>query len=337
MTSIRTGYPPASQKPPKARADRRRRVRVSDMGAGLGADGGIMPRGAVARKSGIPPAAVRDPRRGPTPRLRPARRPSGSAPCSRAFPCTTSPSTGSTPRALGGGGAWAAGAGDRGARGAVAAVRPAGGLDEAGPPAFPGLRAAVRAEAAGPGRAGGGGRSRAAGLRARTYRSRIVVRQGDPAQDLSDLRGRVVAVNSEDSQSGAGALRTAVGGLSPGGAFLPPLWPRGHMRARSGPSPRGRADVAAIDAVTWEMARRYIPRRAPFRSCCPRPKRRACLSSRGRAARRRPSFPRCGRRWRPSGPEAREALMLRDVVPRREEDFDGIAAADAAARSLEPS
>ena len=170
-----------------------------------------------------------------------------------------------------------------------------------------------------------------------TYRSRIVVRQGDPAQDLSDLRGRVVAVNSEDSQSGAGALRTAVGGLSPGGAFFATIVATGSHAGSVRAVAEGRADVAAIDAVTWEMARRYIPEARALQVLLSTPE--------------TPGLPFITRQGGPAGallsalreavetvgPEAREALMLRDVVPRREEDFDGIAAADAAARSLEPS
>jgi hypothetical protein len=46
-----------------------------------------------------------------------------------------------------------------------------------------------------------------------TYRSRVVVRADDPRETIEAFRGAAFAMNSEGSQSGAGAMRTLVGPL----------------------------------------------------------------------------------------------------------------------------
>jgi ABC-type phosphate/phosphonate transport system substrate-binding protein len=170
-----------------------------------------------------------------------------------------------------------------------------------------------------------------------TYRSRVVVRAGDPARGLGDLRGRTVAINSDESQSGAGALRAAVLPLAPDGCFFGTVVATGSHAGSVRAVAEGRADAAAVDAVTWEMACRYLPEARALRVLLSTPE--------------TPGLPFVTRPDGPApailaalreaveavGPEARAALMLRSVVPRREADFDAIAAADAAARPLAPS
>ena len=169
-----------------------------------------------------------------------------------------------------------------------------------------------------------------------SYRSRVVVRADERRETLAEFRGSVVAVNSEESQSGAGALRTAVAALPyPGPFFARALSTGAHVDSLKAVA-EGRADIAAVDAVTFEMALRHRPEARALRVLLSTPE--------------TPGLPFVTRRGGPAealcdamagaiqavGTEAREALMLHGMVVRREEDFDGIAAADAAAMPLGP-
>ena len=91
------------------------------------------------------------------------------------------------------------------------------------------------------------------------YRSAIVVRAADQARSLADLAHRVAAINSPCSQSGLVALAhtfaTAPSGTVPPGEILQTGGHRQSMAAVAD----GRADVAAIDAVCWALARRHMP------------------------------------------------------------------------------
>lgn len=166
------------------------------------------------------------------------------------------------------------------------------------------------------------------------YRSRIVVRQDDPARTLDDLRGRVVALNSDDSQSGAGALRAMVAPLADGRPFFSRAIRTGAHLESVRAVAEGRADVAAIDAVTFAMLLRHRPEARRLRVLASTPE--------------TPGLPFITRRGGPAaalsralaqaidalGPSGREALVLRGLVARREADFDGIAAADRQAGPL---
>lgn len=162
-----------------------------------------------------------------------------------------------------------------------------------------------------------------------TYRSRILVRAEDPARGPEDLRGRTLAVNSEGSQSGAGALRTLLRAQLAAGPFFGGIRETGAHLESIRALARGEVDVAAIDAVTFALARRVLPEAGAVR---------VLLST--------PETPGLPFVTRPGGPvEAlfaalaegidavgrgvRGALLLRGVVPRRDADFDGIAADDA--------
>lgn len=166
------------------------------------------------------------------------------------------------------------------------------------------------------------------------YRSRIVVRASDPVRSLADLRGRVLAVNSEDSQSGAGSVRAVLrgmGGLQP---FFGCLVLTGAHLDSIRAVARGEADVAAIDSVTFALALRHLPEARELRVLASTPE--------------TPGLPLITRRDGPVaalfaaveeaigtvGPGVRSTLLLRGIMPRRDEDFDGIAAADAGAAPL---
>jgi ABC-type phosphate/phosphonate transport system substrate-binding protein len=91
------------------------------------------------------------------------------------------------------------------------------------------------------------------------YSSHIIVRRDEPARDLAAMAGWIAAINSYGSQSGLAALYescAAAGGPQPffGGSVL-----TGSHLASMRSVAAGEADVAAIDAVCWALARRDCP------------------------------------------------------------------------------
>ncbi|MXN63385.1 PhnD/SsuA/transferrin family substrate-binding protein [Stappia sp. GBMRC 2046] len=91
------------------------------------------------------------------------------------------------------------------------------------------------------------------------YCSALVVRDDDPADGLGDLRGRRVAYNMEGSQSGHAAMLATVAPLAHGGRFFTQALATGSHRASVRAVAEGAADVAAVDAVSWELAKRFEP------------------------------------------------------------------------------
>lgn len=92
-----------------------------------------------------------------------------------------------------------------------------------------------------------------------SYSSAIVVRADNPAGALTDLRGRVCAFNSLDSQSGYNALRLAVARIAERQRFFSRvLETGGHARSLEAVA-CGRADVAAIDCVGFAAIGRHCP------------------------------------------------------------------------------
>ncbi|ORE90464.1 PhnD/SsuA/transferrin family substrate-binding protein [Aurantimonas sp. 22II-16-19i] len=89
--------------------------------------------------------------------------------------------------------------------------------------------------------------------------SLIVVAQGAPFETLADLRGRRVAMNGADSNSGMNLLRHAVAGLAEGGRFFGKVVVTGSHLASLDHVGRGEADVAAIDCVSFGLAARHRP------------------------------------------------------------------------------
>ena len=97
----------------------------------------------------------------------------------------------------------------------------------------------------------------ATGARPGHYFSVLVARGGDAPDKLADLAGRRFAFNMVHSQSGfAAPVRLLAAG---GHASLPPPLETGAHRASIRAVARGEADWAAIDAVTWELAKRHEP------------------------------------------------------------------------------
>lgn len=92
------------------------------------------------------------------------------------------------------------------------------------------------------------------GVEGPLYRSALVVRTGDPAQELAELRGRRAAFNSTTSQSGYNAFRHAVSPLAVDGRFFGTTLETGSHAASLRAVLEGRADVAAIDPVSLALA-----------------------------------------------------------------------------------
>lgn len=94
---------------------------------------------------------------------------------------------------------------------------------------------------------------RAEGCGGGLYRSAFVVRADDPAMRLEDLRGRRVAANGPDSQSGCNALRAAVSEIAGGDRFFGAVTWSGAHRQSLAMVREGKADIAALDGVTFAL------------------------------------------------------------------------------------
>ena len=91
------------------------------------------------------------------------------------------------------------------------------------------------------------------------YRSAVVVHESSHATALGDLRGKVCAFNAEDSQSGYSALRAAVAPVAKGRPFFSATLRTGAHATSIDAVRRQRADVCAVDCVTWALLSRYRP------------------------------------------------------------------------------
>ncbi len=86
------------------------------------------------------------------------------------------------------------------------------------------------------------------------YRSMFVARADDPRQSVKAFDGAAFAYNEDLSQSGWAAPQTHAARL---GIRLPPALKTGAHRLSALAVLDGRADIAALDAVTWRMLRRW--------------------------------------------------------------------------------
>ena len=86
------------------------------------------------------------------------------------------------------------------------------------------------------------------------YRSVFVARATDPRDQLSDYSGSRFAYNEDLSQSGWAAPQTHAARQ---GLHFPPALRSGGHRLSALAVAEGRADLAAIDAVTWSLLQRH--------------------------------------------------------------------------------
>lgn len=91
------------------------------------------------------------------------------------------------------------------------------------------------------------------------HRSLVIVRDGDRAQGLADLRGRRAAINGWESNTGMNLLRALVAPLARGGRFFAAVTVTGSHLASVEAVAAGRADAAAIDCVTHALAASHRP------------------------------------------------------------------------------
>ncbi|MCE7030124.1 phosphate/phosphite/phosphonate ABC transporter substrate-binding protein [Jiella avicenniae] len=87
----------------------------------------------------------------------------------------------------------------------------------------------------------------------------IVVATGSSFETLADLRGRRAAINGRDSNSGMNLFRHAVVPLARGGRFFGEVVITGGHLASLDHVATGKAEVAAIDCVTFGLVRRHRP------------------------------------------------------------------------------
>ncbi len=92
------------------------------------------------------------------------------------------------------------------------------------------------------------------------YVSFFVVRDDAEFDSLESLRGKCAVINQPHSQSGMNALRDAIAPLAHEGRFFDKVLESGSHLASLNFVQRGDADVAAIDCVTFGLARQYAPK-----------------------------------------------------------------------------
>ncbi len=88
------------------------------------------------------------------------------------------------------------------------------------------------------------------------YRSILVARADDPRQSLSEFDKASLAFNEDLSQSGWAAPHHHAADL--GLTLRPTLRTGGHLMSAKAVA-EGRAEIAALDAVTWSMIREWEP------------------------------------------------------------------------------
>jgi ABC-type phosphate/phosphonate transport system substrate-binding protein len=103
---------------------------------------------------------------------------------------------------------------------------------------------------------------RAPGCAGAEHRSVVITRADRQLRALGELRGTVCAVNGFDSNTGMNLLRAMIAPLAQGEQFFREVTVTGAHAASLEAVAAGRADVAAIDCVTFEHLRRLRPQLA---------------------------------------------------------------------------
>jgi ABC-type phosphate/phosphonate transport system substrate-binding protein len=90
-----------------------------------------------------------------------------------------------------------------------------------------------------------------------SHRSFLVRQAGDPRRSLEAFRGGVAALNAWDSNSGMNLFRATIAPLADGRTFFGAAVTTGSHRASLEAVADGRADLAAIDCVSFALMRRF--------------------------------------------------------------------------------
>ena len=91
------------------------------------------------------------------------------------------------------------------------------------------------------------------------YRSVIIVPKQSDYQSLEDCAGKTVIINGTDSNSGMNLLRAAVNPLREGNTYFGSTLLSGSHLASLQAVAAGRADIAAIDCVTFALISEATP------------------------------------------------------------------------------
>lgn len=91
------------------------------------------------------------------------------------------------------------------------------------------------------------------------HRAFFVVRADDPAEDLSDLRGRVFGCNSLLSNTGMNLPRLSLARLAGGRAFFSSVVITGAHTASLERLDEGSIDLCSVDCVTWGLFKKLRP------------------------------------------------------------------------------
>lgn len=87
----------------------------------------------------------------------------------------------------------------------------------------------------------------------------IVVAKNSAVQSLENLRGTRAAINQPDSNSGSNLFRAAIAPLARNGRFFSSVIETGGHRNSIAAISDGKADVAAIDCITYGNVLRFDP------------------------------------------------------------------------------
>ena len=92
-----------------------------------------------------------------------------------------------------------------------------------------------------------------------SHRSFVVGRADDPRRSLEGFRGAVAAVNGSDSNSGMNLFRATIAPVAGARPFFRAVLTTGSHRASLEAVAGGRADLAAIDCVSFALMKRLRP------------------------------------------------------------------------------
>lgn len=91
------------------------------------------------------------------------------------------------------------------------------------------------------------------------YQSFLLCRRDAPQTHIRDFRGSRAVINDTMSQSGYSALRAVIAPHAYGNAFFSEVIKSGGHRRSMALVGQDEADICAVDAVCYALARRYVP------------------------------------------------------------------------------
>lgn len=168
------------------------------------------------------------------------------------------------------------------------------------------------------------------------YCSLLVARANDKAETLEDFRGRRVAFNGSDSQSGYVALQCVVAPLAKDGLFFGGGIESGSHRQSVVAVAEERADIAAVDAVSWQLALDHEPLARHLKVVAETPLTPGLpfITCRSNGARREAMNLAIGQAIDGLAPTVRQGLHVKGYRPRDEGDYavlrERLAAAEGA-------